>query len=84
MIIGPGSPVIFVGPDVPLRSGLTVGALYFVAEIGRPSVSWPNDDFYRLRDKPGNWIWYCASAFKPLGGEDEERHVTVEILEPVW
>jgi hypothetical protein len=76
MIIGPNSPVIFIGPDNDYGlSGLTMGALYFVEDImddGEVCFTHGACGMVSLKDGPGFYIWYCTGAFKPLGGTDEE------------
>ena len=69
--IGPGTPLIFIGPEHPLYpSALTIGALYFVASMV-PNFPCPMPGV-ALRDSPGRYKSYCACAFKPFGEPDEE------------
>lgn len=76
MIIGPGSPVIFVGHAAYSDSGLTKYALYFVKEVRH--IWWAtcevceDSDFLSLKGHPGRHGFYCVCVFRPLGGTDEE------------
>jgi hypothetical protein len=69
--LGPGTPLIFIGPELAHKpSGLTLEALYFVAGM-RPNETCGRT-YITLRGSPGNWEWYCICAFRPLGGEEDE------------
>ena len=61
MDIGPGTPLIFIGPNGPIKSGLTVDALYFVENIREFESS-----YVSLRGRPGDYIWYLLEAFRPI------------------
>ena len=69
--IGPGTPLVFIGPDSALwPSGLTIDALYFVKEVIPASpirVLMRCQDMVSLRGDPGFHKSYCLCAFKPLG-----------------
>jgi len=69
MDVGPGTPLIFIGPEIEdYPSGLTVGALYFVAEVMPGFCTMAR---VTLRGGPGYWRAYCLCGFKPLGDPDE-------------
>jgi len=65
--IGPGTPLIFVGPDVASDpSGLTIDALYFVHDT-MPNIVC-EVPLVSLKGSPGNFFYYCSCRFKPIGG----------------
>lgn len=83
--IGPGTPVIFVGPDDNPpdswfgRSGLTIGALYFVSGFVRCSfLECGCTRSISLRGSPGRWRFYDPCAFKPLN-DGESTALEVEV-----